>query len=903
MTTSWIPPGAGQWKRDDAHITTVMTGYFQAIAWPAQLEGFEAGFAHYGATLAGFDTAVVAGRVYMRPRIAGAPAQAIWGDKPPAKLPGPGKAPPRLIMKLLFKLHPELRRRARRAAEVWDKRIWRDVVRRWFDELRPSFVAECRALTRIDLAALSDAEMADHLETAAAQFRKMFVQHFTHSPMPAVVVGDFIVRASGWSGATASDVLTTLQGASPASRAGAEETARIARALAAAPALRAAVESARPPAEIVAALRADTGEVGRLVNDYLEVHGLRPITGLDIYHQQFAELPELLVRALRATLAGDASPPDRAAEAFAALRARVPAAHHAELDDAYAEARLAYSVRDDDVGVVLWCTGLVHRAVREAGRRLALRGDVRDATHAYDATPEELPALLRGGARSSSAAAGTELPSADELERRSKRRAELDALEPPFVLGEAGPMPAPEIFPPAVARMQRAVMAFLSSMEGESRSGDGATSTSGAAQRAGVTLAGTPVSPGVYEGRARLVTTPADFTKIERGDVLVARFTSPAYNVILPLLGAIITERGGLLSHAAIVAREYGIPALVTVPHALAEIPDGAIVRVDGKTGTVTIVRAADSVASQGGASVAAPTATGASVVASTSTAGADAVHTPTTAGRIVPLAAATDTEFGGKARALAAAVAAKLPVPDGFALDADLVARVVAGEAAARAQVTAALAALPGPWAVRSSAVGEDSAQASFAGQHATVLGVERGALLDAIASVHASGQTEAAKAYRAKMGVRGAPRMGVVVQTLLRPDISGVLFSRDPSQVREGRVIEATWGLGEALVSGLVTPDRYRVAADGKILERAIGDKDVAIEARDGGGTAEVAIRDERARAACLDDARIVELSQLASRCEQLFGGPQDLEWAVANGRLHLLQSRPVTTQSRAR
>ena len=180
-------------------------------------------------------------------------------------------------------------------------------------------------------------------------------------------------------------------------------------------------------------------------------------------------------------------------------------------------------------------------------------------------------------------------------------------------------------------------------------------------------------------------------------------------------------------------------------------------------------------------------------------------------------------------------------------------------------------------------------------------MLGVQPAAVFDAIASVHASGLTAAARAYRAKMGIGGEPRMGVVIQTLLRPDISGVLFSRDPRAACDGRVIEATWGLGEALVSGLVTPDRYRVAPDGKVLERAIADKDLAIEARDGGGTAEVEIRGERAKAACLDDARLAELAQLATRCEQLFGGPQDLEWAVANGQLHLLQSRPVTTTAR--
>jgi pyruvate,water dikinase len=262
----------------------------------------------------------------------------------------------------------------------------------------------------------------------------------------------------------------------------------------------------------------------------------------------------------------------------------------------------------------------------------------------------------------------------------------------------------------------------------------------------------------------------------------------------------------------------------------------------------------------------------------------------------------ASATEFGGKAKALAAAFAAKLPVPDGVALDSDLVERIVAGEADARERVKTAIAQLPAPWAVRSSAIGEDSAQASFAGQHATVLGVKPDDVFDAIAAVQASGHAASALAYRQKMGVAAAPRMGVVIQTLLRPDVSGVLFSHDPTaKTREGRLIEATWGLGEALVSGLVTPDRYRVGNDGKVIERAIGDKDIAIEAQAGGGTAEVTIAADRAKVACLDDARLAELAQLADRCEQLFGGPQDLEWAVANGRVHLLQSRPVTTDAR--
>ncbi len=869
-TTTWHAPGAGEWKRDEVHITTAVTRFFSGIAFPAQMEGFERGFAYYGVPLAGFDMQTVGGRIYMRPRIAGAPPQPIWGDRPPAKMKGPGKAPPKLIMRLLFKLHPELRRRGKRAAEVWRDRSWREMTRRWNDELRLPQIARNRELTRVDLTSLDDKALAVHVEAATENFHNMFITHFTHAPMPGVVVGDFVADVIEWTGATAGEVLRLLQGASPASRAGAVEAAKIAAALVKEPELRAIVESTRPATEILAALRGASGDVGAAVSDYLEVHGLRPMAGLDIYHALVIDLPDLIVRGVRAELAtidaGDVAPINPADELRAALRERVPADKRDAFDASYAEVLSMYGVRDDDVGITLWSAGIMHRSVREAGRRIAQRGAAHDASHPYDTDLPELVALLRGAST----------PSADELRARSEERARLDALDPPSSLGVGSPMPSLDSFPPAVARMQRAVMTFIEAMDGRAK----------VAVTAGV-VSGTGVSGGIYEGRARVVRTPADFDRLERGDVLVTKHTSPAYNVLLPLIGAIVTERGGLLSHAAIVAREYGIAGVVDTRNALTVIPDGAIVRVDGTKGTVDIVRAPD-------ASVTAPAKRAAAPDKS-----AIAQYQAVAAGSVVALRDASALGFGGKAKALAAALAARLPVPDGVALDADLVARVVAGEVKAREQLSAAVAKLPAPWAVRSSAVGEDSAQASFAGQHSTVLGVRPDELIDAIAAVHASAYTEAALAYRQRMNVGGPPRMGVVVQTLLQPQVSGVMFSRDPSAAkREGRLIEATWGLGEALVSGLVTPDRYRVAADGKVLERAIGDKDVAIEAQDSGGTAEVAIGGERAKTACLDDARIAELAQLASRCEQLFGGPQDLEWAVANGQLHLLQSRPVTT-----
>jgi phosphoenolpyruvate synthase/pyruvate phosphate dikinase len=104
------------------------------------------------------------------------------------------------------------------------------------------------------------------------------------------------------------------------------------------------------------------------------------------------------------------------------------------------------------------------------------------------------------------------------------------------------------------------------------------------------TVRGIPVHPGVYEGAARIINNSSEFDRIQPGDVLIARSTSPYFNVVLPMLGAIVTDRGGALSHAAIVAREYGIPGVVGTREATIRIPDGARVRVDGANGEVTIL-------------------------------------------------------------------------------------------------------------------------------------------------------------------------------------------------------------------------------------------------------------------------------------------------------------------------
>lgn len=267
----------------------------------------------------------------------------------------------------------------------------------------------------------------------------------------------------------------------------------------------------------------------------------------------------------------------------------------------------------------------------------------------------------------------------------------------------------------------------------------------------------------------------------------------------------------------------------------------------------------------------------------------------------VVPLKDAhAHDEHGGKAVALGHAVRAGLPVPHGVALSVAFVEAVVAGQADAHGRLDALHRELGGgAVAVRSSAVGEDGAGASFAGQHATKLNVTSAeALVQAVHAVWESGRTASALAYRAQLGVAGAPRVAIVVQTLVKSDVSGVMFTRDPISGADERVIEASWGLGEAVVAGLVSPDRYRIDRGGRVLERAPGVKDLMIAPRADGGVEEVEISGARANAHALADAQLAALHQLALQCERVFGDDgHDIEWAYAGDTLHLLQCRPVT------
>jgi pyruvate,water dikinase len=202
--------------------------------------------------------------------------------------------------------------------------------------------------------------------------------------------------------------------------------------------------------------------------------------------------------------------------------------------------------------------------------------------------------------------------------------------------------------------------------------------------------------------------------------------------------------------------------------------------------------------------------------------------------------------------------------------------------------------------YAVRSSATAEDLPTASFAGQQDTYLNVVgSAAILQHVSRCWASLFTERAVTYRLRNGFdHRKVLMAVVVQQMVFPQAAGILFTADPvTSNRKVAYVEASFGLGEALVSGLVNADVYKVG-DGEVVAKAVATKQLAIHASPAGGTQELAIEPERQGQPALTDAQVVQLAQLGRRIEAHFGRPQDIEWCLVDDGFQIVQSRPITT-----
>ncbi len=263
------------------------------------------------------------------------------------------------------------------------------------------------------------------------------------------------------------------------------------------------------------------------------------------------------------------------------------------------------------------------------------------------------------------------------------------------------------------------------------------------------------------------------------------------------------------------------------------------------------------------------------------------------------------DTDLvGGKARGFAVIAQAGLAAPEGFVLTTAVHRASIAGSGripdTVSRHVVGLVRAMGGaPLAVRSSATAEDGAEHSHAGQYLTRLGV-RGPdeTLDAILECWASAEDPRARAYRAHHGHDGGVDMAVIVQRLADGEAAGVCMSRDPvTGDPDTIVVNAAYGLGELLVSGLVTPDDYRLSrTDGRLVRFDPGDNDFML-VMGPDGLVEVPVPEERRQVRVLDDAVLAAVADGLLRCERELGRPADCEFSIVDGRVMWLQCRPMT------
>ncbi len=268
-------------------------------------------------------------------------------------------------------------------------------------------------------------------------------------------------------------------------------------------------------------------------------------------------------------------------------------------------------------------------------------------------------------------------------------------------------------------------------------------------------------------------------------------------------------------------------------------------------------------------------------------------------------LASKDPLRVGGKAANLGR-LAARHPVPPGFCLPASwaysgqLPSSLAFELAHAYRRLGKRCGSDPASVAVRSSAVDEDGQQASFAGQHESYLNVVGATpVMEAVERCIASAHTDRALHYRRSHGLENESPVAVLVQQFIQADISAVVFSADPrTGERDHILINATWGLGESLVGGLVTPDLYSVnKADFTDILSQIGSKEW-MTVPDPSGTREVPVPRAMRREPTLNISQIMALARLAQTLESQQGWPVDLECAFLKDRLYLLQCRPITT-----
>jgi phosphohistidine swiveling domain-containing protein len=567
MTNDQRAIPAGYWQREASHYPKPLTPLGSSLFIEAARQSFPKVFAEFGLLAEALELREINGYVYTAIK----PFRV--GDR------GGGQLPPKWLLWLVLRLHPAFRRRIADNKRAMSDRLDLKLLDRWDNEWRPSVIAGIARLRVVDLPSLSDDALAQHVEDVRRFLFHSSDVHFYLTGGNGFPIARLVWFCRDRLGHDTMDTLKLMSGLSGASSEPALRLAELATLIKSDATLTQTVQAA-PASDVRALLLAHGGPVASQFEAYVHDYGFRALR-YEVVEPTLAEQPQLLGRLLQDQLA---RPNDLRIEQdqLARERADAKAAALGELPDEalrsrfltlLAEAERAYPVREDNefytISVPL---ALCRLAAQEAAKRLVAADAIAVPTDVFYLRCDEVLDALRTHREYAELVA----------DRRAAMRA-AEAFDPPPSYGVEPPQPPLDILP---AEMREAMEAMIwmqetvfDSAQSQTRAEAGATEIRGRA-----------AARGTYTGTARVIMGEHDFNKLQPDDVLVCPMTSPVWSILFAKVGALVTDTGGILSHPAIIAREYGIPAVVATGNATELIHDGQQILVDGDAGVVRIL-------------------------------------------------------------------------------------------------------------------------------------------------------------------------------------------------------------------------------------------------------------------------------------------------------------------------
>jgi rifampicin phosphotransferase len=540
----------GSWQKDALHFAEPLSPFAASLMRDGADQFLDVAIATWGLLPDSMEIRVIGHEPYLH-------VEPDDGGKNP---------PPWWLLGLVARIVPSLRRKLRAAAMAVDTGKLESVPAEWASNHRPRLRREIEQHAALDLVTLDDAALFQYLEDLKVFYAQCMQLHFTLFIPHIVGLYDLAVACEELLGWNLQKTIGLLQGLSNTSTASTDELAAIARRASQRIATRELLEARTP--DILKRLDDIDPPVAKELRQYLQFWGLRPI-GPEAGCPTVADQPQLVADLIADLLSQDGQR-DLSAARVALVkeaRTRLTGSARQRFDAALAYAERVYPLREDNVLLTDQLpTGLLRRVALEAGRRLVNLGLLGRAEEAVMLTADELREALRthGDVRRI-------------VFRRKAEHAWVRANPGPMMYGPE-PGKAPDLRGlPAPAR--RINSALLWMMEHE---------LTAPPKASGNSITGLGVSSGVYRGRVRVIRTPDQLHTLRAGEVLVCPTTSAAWMMVFRRAGAIVADTGSVLSHTAIVAREFALPAVVAAANATSSLVDGEEVTVDGTRGEVT---------------------------------------------------------------------------------------------------------------------------------------------------------------------------------------------------------------------------------------------------------------------------------------------------------------------------